>query len=83
MSDKEFVKGLFVKPPHDRAPDFVKCSMSIKLEDFKNWLRPQVDEWINIDVKEGRNGKWYTEVNNWKPKQDAPKDQEFDDDIPW
>lgn len=29
-SDIEFVDGLIVKAPHERAPDFVKASISIK-----------------------------------------------------
>ena len=69
MSDKEFVDGLIVKQPHEKAPDFVKCSISIKRKDLGNWLRGKSDDWINIDVKESRGGKWYAEVSNWKPKQ--------------
>ena len=68
MSDKQFIDGLFIKPPHERAPDFVKCSISIKRKDLGNWLRGKDDEWINIDVKEGKSGKWYAEVNDWKPQ---------------
>ena len=34
MSDTpEFVDGLIVKAPHERAPDFVKCQISIKRKD--------------------------------------------------
>jgi len=71
MSDKEFVDGLLVKAPRDNAPDFVKCSISIKRADLGNWLRAKNDEWINIDVKVGKSGKWYAEVNNWKPGNSA------------
>ena len=87
MSEKEFVNGLMVKAPHEKAPDFVKCSISIKRKDLGNWLREKDDEWINIDVKESRNGKWYAEVNNWK-KSDTPDNTEqtpddFNDPIPF
>jgi hypothetical protein len=67
MSEKEFVAGLFVKAPHERAPDFVKASLSIKRADLGNWLRSKSDEWINVDVKQSQGGKWYAEVNTFVP----------------
>ena len=69
MSEKEFVAGLYAKAPHERAPDFVKASLSIKRADLGNWLRSKSDEWINLDLKEARGGKWYFEVNTFVPKK--------------
>lgn len=84
MSEKEFVPGLFPKPPHEKAPDFVKASISIKRKDLGNWLRQREDDWITIDVKESKSGKWYAEVNDWKPEKQAAKTDDFkDDDIPF
>ena len=87
MSEKEFIDGLIVKPPHEKAPDFVKCSISIKRKDLGNWLRGKDEDWINVDVKESKGGKWYAEVNNWKPdskQESASKDDpDFDDPIPF
>jgi len=91
MSDIKFVDGLMVKAPHEKAPDFVKCSISIKRKELGNWLRAQEGDWINIDVKESREGKWYAAVNDWKPeaKPDAqhatpaPMDDFDDQDIPF
>ncbi len=86
MSDIEFVDGLIIKPPHPNAPDFVKCAISIKRKDLGNWLRGKQDEWINLDVKESKNGKWYAAVNTFKPekKEEAPKEQpDFNDPIPF
>ena len=89
MTEKQFVDGLLVKPPHEKASEFVKCSISIKRRDLGNWLRAQTDDWINLDVKEAKSGKWYAEVNNWKKevkevkevKEDVKPD--FEDDIPF
>jgi len=67
MADIEFVDGLMVKAPRYGAPDFVKGSISIKRVDLGNWLRAKDDEWINIDIKESKGGKWYAAVNDWKP----------------
>lgn len=87
MSDKEFADGLIVKAPHENAPDFVKASISIKRKDLGNWLRSKDDEWINLQVKVAKSGKWYAEVDSWKPdgkKEKRADSAEFeDDDIPF
>ena len=91
MSDNpEFVDGLFVKAPHDNAPDFVKCTISIKRKDLGNWLRKKTDEWINLDVKVSKDGKWYAQINTWKKPEatstEAPAQERKsfeDDDIPF
>ena len=70
--EMEFVDGLIVKPPHERAPDFVKASISIKVEDLGVWLRAKHkagEQWVNIDVKEAKSGKWYAAVSTYKPKE--------------
>ena len=71
MADKdiEFVNGLIVKPPRDGAPDFVIGSLSIKRLELIEWLSAREDEWINLDMKESKQGKWYAAVNDWKPQQ--------------
>lgn len=70
MSEEvEFPAGLFAKAPHDKAPDFVKAALSIKRAELGNWLRGQSGEWINLQIKESRNGKWYVAVDNWEPQQ--------------
>lgn len=88
----EFVDGLIVKPPHAKAPDFVKASISIKVEDLGKWLRGKYkagDEWVNIDVKEAKSGKWYAAVSTFKPKakEEDPKPagrfDDMEDDIPF
>ena len=80
---------MIVKKPNDNAPDFVKDKVSIKLDEFKQWIGGFVkantdDEWINIDVKESQKGTWYAERDTWKPKKEgsAPAAKETDD-IPW
>ena len=95
MNDqKVFVDGLIVKLPDDNAPDFVKLKLSIKLDEFGPWVaaRKKADpdsEWMNIEIKEGRSGKWYAELNTWKPSTDQPARQPVNqapvpnDDIPW
>ena len=89
--DIEFVNGLIVKAPHQNAPDFVKCAISIKVADLQEWLATKEDDWVNIDVKESKGGKWYAAVSTFKPKDKAPAQEpkqhtqggDFNDDIPF
>jgi hypothetical protein len=69
MSDAEFIGGLLAKPPRETAPGFVMGRLSIKREEMIEWLQARDDEWINADIKESRNGKWYVAVDPWKPQQ--------------
>ena len=81
----EFVDGLIVKKPNEKAPDYVKASISIKVEDLGKWLRAKYkagDEWVNIDVKEAKSGKWYAAVSTFKPKAKG-KAEDKEDDIPF
>jgi hypothetical protein len=80
MNEKTFPKGLIVKPPHAKAPDFIKCGISIKREEFIAWLEDQDGDWINLDVKESKQGKWYAQTNDWKP--DRSKEKPSDDPKP-
>jgi hypothetical protein len=95
MTDTQFITGLIVKAPHERAPEYVKAKLSIKREELIAWLQQQSGEWINADVKVSRGGKWYVAVDEWKrdggerksqrssaPSSSAPAD-EFEDSIPF
>lgn len=86
MSEEtEFADGLIVKAPHPKAPTFVKATVSIKVPELIAWLQKKGGEWINLDIKESRGGKYYAAVSNYKPKekdQQQPRRQEQDDDRP-
>ena len=92
--EKDFVQGMLVKRPHENAPDFIKASISIKRDEFKEWFGGVVkdnpdDEWVNIDIKESRKGNLYAERNTYKAKEkQAPPDPKPEpvketDAIPW
>lgn len=68
----EFVDGLIVKPPREGAPDFVIGSLSIKRAELIAWLTARDGDWINVDIKEAKSGKWYAAVNDWKPEGREP-----------
>ena len=86
MADKEFVNGLIAKAPNEKAPEWIKCTLSINRENLIAWLSGKTGEWINVDVKVSQKEVWYCEVNNWKPKavSQRGKDQAgdvFNDDL--
>ena len=66
-NETEFVNGLIVKAPREGAPEYVKAQLSIKREELAAWLQTKDGDWINVDVKESQQGKWYAAVNTWKP----------------
>ena len=68
--DIEFVDGLIIKEPHERAPDFVKGKGSIKVAELIEWLQKRETQWVNFDIKVSRAGKWYCAVDNWDPTKD-------------
>lgn len=74
MDDKQFVNGMFPSRP-ENAPDFIKMKISLKRDEFLEFMRTTTKEdvWINIDIKESKAGKLYAERNTWKPK---PKEED-------
>lgn len=90
MSDIQFIDGLIVKAPNERAPDYVKAKLSIKRQELIGWLQQQSGDWVNADIKVSQSGKWYAAVDDWKPngqqsqrqapQQTAPAGNDFSDD---
>jgi len=63
-----FVDGMIIKHPHERVPNFIKATMSLNVEKLKEFMdKHNVNGWINIDIKEGRNGKLYASLNMFNP----------------
>ena len=70
--ERKYPKGIWFNQPHPNAPDFVIGKISIKRQDFLEWLDKQnVNEkgYIYLDVKESREGEPYCEVNDFKFKK--------------
>jgi len=75
MSEKVFIEGMIVK---DAKPDFVKCRISIKVDDFGAFmLKHEKDGWVNIDVKESKKGKLYAELDTWKKEQEPKAESPY------
>lgn len=80
-STEKFVKGLFVKMPNDKAPDFILLDMSFKPHEFFTWCQDRMDEkgWVNVQVKKSQKGTLYAELNTWKPKEQSQEAKEYND----
>mgnify|MGYP001550948981 CR=1 FL=1 len=44
MSDIQYINGLIVKAPNDRAPEYVKAKLSIKRAELIEWLQGQTGD---------------------------------------
>ena len=84
MSEKQFAEGIWFNKPHDKAPDFVKMNVKIESRKLEQWIATQNDE-IYISVKESKGGKWYAEIDTYKPKPKAELEPEAPagDDLPF
>jgi len=70
-SSAVFADGIIFKRPREGAPDFVKGSLSFKVEEAVAFLQKHVDNgWVNVDLKKSKGGKLYLQLNDWKPKGD-------------
>lgn len=75
MSEIVFPDGISFQAPRQGAPDFVKGGVGINVQQAMALLQENVDDrgWVNLDLKESKNGKWYLSKNTWKPQnQSAP-----------
>ena len=77
MADKVFPDGIFIKEPHTNAPDFVLGKIQIKVLDAVRWLEEKKDDrgWVTLDMKKGKNGKYYAELDTWKPDPSKRTDE--------
>ena len=69
MSDKTFAAG-FIAKRSEKAPDWVACSLSIKVDEALPFLiEYQREGWVNLQVKQAKSGKFYVELDTWQPTQ--------------
>lgn len=74
MTDKIFADG-FIAKRHDNAPDFVIVGLSVKVSEAVEFLQQnESNGWVNLQVKQSKTGKYYVELDTWRPTQgDAAK----------
>ena len=68
QTEKVFADG-FIFKRKENAPEFVVGSMSIKVDEAMAFLaQNETKGWVNLDVKLSKGGKYYMELDTWKPK---------------
>lgn len=85
-NDAKFINGLIVKAPNENAPEYVKAKLSIKRDELIAWLQSESGEWINADVKVSQGGKWYCQIDSWKPNtasRPEPSNSDTLDEVPF
>ena len=68
--EKINVKGLFAKR-NEKAPEFVICSLSVKTDDFTQFLKENTNEkgYVNLQVLRSKDkGTLYAVVDTFEPK---------------
>ena len=86
MSD--LADGIYFNPPHENAPDFVLGSISMRPEQFTDWLsrqQPNEKGYVRLSVKRSKAGKIYVALDDYKPKETPQRPaqetrDDFDDD---
>lgn len=85
MADKIFAQGFRFNRPHEKAPDFIKGSISIKADEAIEFIKKHQNEkgWLNIDLKKSQSGTLYLELNTFQKGQKEEKVAEINsEDIP-
>jgi hypothetical protein len=75
--DRVYAPAMNWSAPRDEAPDFIKAKVGIKVLDedgndgeFIKFLRDNAKSsgWINFEMKESQDGRYYFELDTWEPK---------------
>ena len=78
--DRVYATGMSWKQPNDAAPDFIKAKLGINVEEFTAFLEEhkKKDGWVNFEMKESQDGRYYFELDTWEPKA-----KQEDEDVPF
>ena len=80
MSD--FITGLYVNKPNEKAPNFLKVKLSINVNNFTEWLLNNVDEkgYVKIDILETKDcSKYYAKKDTWIPNKEKVETIKLED----
>ena len=86
-TEKIFVDGMRFEKPNEKAPEWVKGKISIKVSALVPFLQEHQSTkgWVNIDLKKAKSGVLYLELNTWKSGRSKNPDEEvklpIDNDI--
>ena len=79
-----FVNGMMIKPRNEKAPEWIKGSISVKCDEFAMFMNDhQVNGWLNIDIKKSKGGKTYLALNTYKKGEKKVEEEIKAEDLPF
>lgn len=74
--EKIFADGFSFREKHPNAPDFVIGSLYVHKKAIK-FIETHANErgWVNMQIKQSKNGTYYIELDTYGKKQDLEKDE--------
>jgi len=67
----EFVEGLRIYAPNERAPDYIIANGEIDIAALRSWLNRDGDK-VRIVIKRSQGGKYYAAVDTYKRDAEQP-----------
>lgn len=72
--EKVFANGIIFKR-NDNAPSFAIGKLSFKVEEAITFLQANEKKgWVNLNINQSQNGKYYIEVDTWEATGFQKKD---------
>lgn len=71
MSDTQFIDGLRIYAPHERAPEYIIANGEIDGAALSAWLAQHPGK-VRIVIKRGQSGKYYASMDTYKREERAP-----------
>ena len=80
-----YLEGFWVEKPHPKSSDFVIAKVSLNVEKLAKAINERGDKFINLQIKESKEGKFYAEIDEWKPesKENWYDNNKKDEDFPF
>jgi len=82
--DPIFPNGIIFKRPKEGAPEWIKGSLSIKVDEAIEFLKAHANNgWVNLDLKKSKEkGTLYLQLNDWKPEPKESYTASANNEIP-
>ena len=70
----KLANGIFFKRKGEKAPEWVKGKVSIKVDEFLKTIKENENNgWVNLDMLLSKTGSIYFAIDDWKPNQTKPE----------
>lgn len=75
--DRVYAPAMNWAQPNAEAPDFIKAKVGIKIDEFIEFLQANAKKsgWINFEMKESQDGRYYWELDTWEPKPQGNEEE--------